>query len=71
VYDYIFLEGAPLNNYTDTKELINYSEGLVAIFSSETALTAIDRESIKFLKQQDGKFVGAILNKVQTGNLEM
>jgi len=65
------LEGAPLNSYTDTRELIHYSDGLIAIFSSETSLSAIDKESIKFLREQNDKFIGAILNKVEAENLEM
>ncbi|HWJ28669.1 MAG TPA: hypothetical protein VNS32_19150, partial [Flavisolibacter sp.] len=71
VYDFIFLEGAPLNDYTDTKELIQYSEGVVAVFSSEASLTPIDKESISFFKENKEKFLGAILNKVQYENLDM
>ena len=71
VYDFIFLEGAPLNDYTDTKELIHYSDGIVAVFSSEASLSATDKESIRFFKQNDEKFLGAILNKVQVDDLDM
>lgn len=69
IYDFIFLEGAPLNHYTDTKELIHYSDGIVAVFSSEASLSAIDKESIRLFKQHEKKFIGAILNKVQVDNL--
>lgn len=71
IYDFIFLEGAPLNDYTDTKELIHYSDGIVAVFSSEASLSATDKESIRFFKQNEKKFLGAILNKVQVDNLDM
>lgn len=71
IYDFIFLEGAPLNDYTDTKELIHYSDGIVAIFSSEASLSATDKESIRFFKQHENKFLGAILNKVQVDDLDM
>ena len=70
-YDYILLEGAPLNEYTDTKELENYVDGIIAVFSAERGLTAIDRESIKFLSDNKEKFLGAILNKVDEYNLEL
>jgi succinoglycan biosynthesis transport protein ExoP len=70
-YDFILLEGAPLNEYTDTKELENYVEGIIAVFSAEASLAAIDKESIKFLHDNREKFLGAILNKVDTYNLEM
>ncbi|HUQ96821.1 MAG TPA: Wzz/FepE/Etk N-terminal domain-containing protein [Chitinophagaceae bacterium] len=71
LYDFIFLEGAPLNDYTDTKELIHFSDGIVAVFSSEASLSAIDKESIRFFKQNEKKFLGAILNKVQVDDLNM
>lgn len=69
IYDFIFLEGAPINHYTDTKELIHYSDGIVAVFSSEASLSATDKESIRLFKQHDKKFLGAILNKVQVDDL--
>lgn len=68
-YDFIFLEGAPLNDFTDSKELIRYVEGVIAIFSAQVSLTATDKESIRFLKQNKEKFIGAILNKVEKRNL--
>ena len=71
IYDFIFLEGAPLNDYTDTKELIQYSDGVVAVFSSEASLSPVDKESISFFKENKDKFLGAILNKVQYENLDM
>jgi polysaccharide biosynthesis transport protein len=69
-YDFIFMEGAPLNDFTDTKELIRYVEGVIAIFSADISLTATDKESIAFLKQNKEKFLGAILNKVESRNLD-
>jgi Uncharacterized protein involved in exopolysaccharide biosynthesis len=68
-YDFIFMEGAPLNDFTDTKELIRYVEGVIAIFAADISLTATDRESIAFLKQNKEKFLGAVLNKVEARNL--
>lgn len=70
-YDYIFMEGAPLNGYTDAKELIGYADGLVAIFSAEAVFSPADRESIIFLNENKDKFIGAILNKVQESNLNL
>jgi len=70
-YDYILLEGAPLNEYTDTKELENYVDGIIAVFSADKTLAAIDKDSIKFLQDNKAKFLGAILNKVDEFNLEL
>ncbi len=67
-YDFIFMEGAPLNGFTDTKELMEYAEKVIIIFSAEKAISEADQDSIMFLKDND-KFFGAILNKVQDPNL--
>lgn len=68
-YDYIFLEGAPLNHYTDSKELVQYVDGVIAIFSADAVISAADRKSIQFLNDNKGIFIGAILNKVQGADL--
>jgi predicted GTPase len=46
-------------------------DGIIAVFSAERGLTAIDRDSIKFLSDNKDKFLGAILNKVDEYNLEL
>lgn len=63
-YDYIFMEAAPLNGFTDTKELTQFADGVIAIFSATSEIGPGDKESIKFLHELNGKFIGAILNKV-------
>ncbi|SFP94316.1 GumC family protein [Parafilimonas terrae] len=69
VYDYIFLEGPPLNDFSDSKELAQYVDGIIAIFSARQAIKQIDKESIKFFKNLNGKFCGSVLNKVQLETL--
>ena len=63
-YDYIFLEGPPLNDFTDSKELVQYVDGVVAVFSATHIIKQIDRESMTFFNQLNGKFCGAVLNMV-------
>jgi Mrp family chromosome partitioning ATPase len=70
-YDYIFMEGAPLNGFTDTKELVQYADGVVAIFSATSVVKQSDKESIKFFHNLNGKFVGAILNKVEESDINL
>jgi succinoglycan biosynthesis transport protein ExoP len=70
VYDFIFLEGPPLNDFSDSKELTGYVEGVVAIFSAKHIMKQIDKESIKFFKNLNGKFCGSVLNMVQLENLD-
>jgi Mrp family chromosome partitioning ATPase len=69
-YDYIFLEGAAMNNYADTKELIQYTDGVISVFSAESSIKELDLESIEFLQQLNGKLQGAVLNKVQPENFD-
>ena len=63
-YDYILLEGPPLNDFSDTKELVQYVDGVIAIFSAKHIIKQIDRQSMTFFNELNGKFCGAVLNMV-------
>jgi Mrp family chromosome partitioning ATPase len=69
-YDYILLESAPMNSYTDTRELIKYVDGVVSVFSAEAVIKPADTDAIEYLKNLNGKFQGAILNKVGLDNMQ-
>jgi uncharacterized protein involved in exopolysaccharide biosynthesis/Mrp family chromosome partitioning ATPase len=71
VYDYIFLEGAAMNDFPDTKELIGYADKVVAVFSAESVVKQLDKESISYLSQFNGKLVGAVLNRVEVKDLDL
>lgn len=68
-YDYVFLEGAALNVYSDTKELIDFSDNVVAVFSSDSTMRQADKDSIAFLKGLGDKFVGSVLNRINIKNM--
>lgn len=68
-FDYVFLEGPPLNEFSDSKELTEYVDGVVAIFSARHIVKQIDKESIGFFKNLNGKFCGSVLNMVELENL--
>lgn len=70
-YDHIFLEGASLNTYSDTKELSNFVEKVIAVFSASAVIRQPDKDSIAFLQSLGDKFAGAVLNDVELQNLEM
>jgi succinoglycan biosynthesis transport protein ExoP len=70
-YDYILLEGAALNLHADSKELTDFVEGVVLVFSAKNSLGEIDQESIAFLKIHRNKFIGAVLNNVDEQNLDL
>ncbi len=68
-YDYVFMEGAALNDYSDTKELIDFSDNVIAVFSSDSTLRQADKDSIAFLNNLGDKFIGSVLNRVNKKNM--
>jgi len=70
-FDYILLEGAALNDYSDTKELVRYADKVFAVFSAESSIKQLDRESITYFKSLGKKFGGSILNRIDTKDLKL
>ncbi len=68
-YDFIFIEGPSLNNYADSKELVEYVSAVVSVFSAEHAVTQTDKTSVQFLQSLKEKNLGAVLNNVLPENL--
>jgi polysaccharide biosynthesis transport protein len=68
-YDYILMEGSSLNEFSDSKELIEYADKVIPVFAAETVLSNLDRESIQYLKSIKNKMLGAVLNRVQMKDL--
>lgn len=64
-YDCVIMEGPALNDYSDAKELIDYADKVIPVFSASASLNHRDRESIKYFKSINGKLMGTVLNKVQ------
>ncbi len=70
-FDYIFLEGPPLNDYSDSKELLKYVDGVIAVFSASHIMKQTDKQSLNFFKDLNGKFCGSVLNKVDLKNVNV
>ncbi len=68
-YDFVFLEGAALNEYSDSKELISSVEKVISVFSTNSTIREQDKTSIAYLRGLGDKFMGAVLNKVELSNL--
>ena len=68
-YDYIFMEGAALNKYSDTRELVGFADKVISVFSSESEIKETDKDSINYLLSLKDKFMGSILNKLDIKNL--
>jgi uncharacterized protein involved in exopolysaccharide biosynthesis/Mrp family chromosome partitioning ATPase len=70
-FDFVFLEGPPLNDFSDSRELAQYVEGVIAVFSAKHIIKQIDKQSIHFFKELNGKFSGSILNMVDLENVNV
>lgn len=70
-YDYVFIEGASLNEHADSKELARYAQAIIAVFDAKSVLKQTDKDSIEYLKSTDGKFIGTVLNNVEPDNMEL
>jgi polysaccharide biosynthesis transport protein len=63
------MEGASLNDYSDSKELLTFADKVITVFSADSKIEQIDRESINFIRSLKDAFLGAILNKVNEKNI--
>ncbi len=70
-FDYVLLEGAALNEYSDAKELATYADKVIAVFSATSTIRQLDRESIHYFKTLGKKFGGAVLNRVDTKDFRL
>lgn len=70
-YDYIFMEGAPLNGRSDSRELLRYADTVISVVSARSSIKQTDKESIGFLQELNGKFTGAVLNYVELENIDL
>ena len=70
-YDFVFVEGAALNNHADSKELTAWVDGIVVVFSARSSLGQTDKDSIQYLNSTGDKFIGTVLNNVEANNMEL
>ncbi len=70
-YDFVFLEGPSVNLYSHSKELTEYSQGVIAVFSSKNAIKQIDKNSIDFYNSLGSQFTGAILNLIDQEQIDI
>jgi Mrp family chromosome partitioning ATPase/uncharacterized protein involved in exopolysaccharide biosynthesis len=68
-YDYLFFEGPALNDFTDTKEIVNYADKVLMVVSAKSKVYSSDQFSINYLQQINGKLKGAVLNQIELKNI--
>ncbi len=70
-YDHILMEGSPLNNFADSREMVKYVDAVVPVFSANQGINQRDEASINYLRDIEDKIMGSILNKVELRNLNL
>lgn len=70
-FDYVLMEGAAMNDYSDTKELVRYADKVIGVFSADASIRQLDREAIQYFKSLGKKFGGCVLNRVETKDLRL
>lgn len=68
-YDFIFMEAAAMNQYSDARELLPYVEKLAVVFSAESPIGNPDKDTLEYLKGMNGKMFGGIHNNVDLKNI--
>jgi len=68
-YDFVFLEAAAMNKFSDARELMPFVDKVVAVMSAESPIGNEDKDTLDFLRGLNGKMLGGILNKVDLKNL--
>lgn len=67
-YDYILLEGPALNVFSDTKELVQFVDLVIPVFSAGSSLNHVDTDSINYMKTLKEKLGPAVLNMVENAH---
>ena len=70
MYDFVFIEGRALLKYSDSKELLQVSDAALLVYEANTTIQEDDINAFLYLKSYEGKFLGAVLNKVHPENME-
>lgn len=68
-YDFILIEAAALNEYSDARELSHFTDKVILVADAENSMKREDEESFAFLRGLGGRFLGTVLNKTNLKNL--
>ncbi len=68
-YDFILIEAAALNEYSDARELSHFTDKVILVANAENKMKHEDEESFSFLRGLGGRFLGTVLNKTNLKNL--
>ncbi len=63
-YDFIFMEAAAMNKFSDARELLPFADKAIVVMSAESPIGNEDKDTLDFLRGMNGKMLGGILNMV-------
>jgi len=64
-YDFVLIEVAAMGEFADAHELVDISDGVIAVFSARSIIGQSEKDFIKFLSDKGNKVIGTILNKIE------
>lgn len=67
-FDIILIETRSLNALNKSKEWMLFADKIIAVFEANQTITPSKKQYINYLRRQDTKFIGWILNKVVSGS---
>jgi polysaccharide biosynthesis transport protein len=62
-YDFIFMEAAAMNHYSDCRELFDFADYVIPVFDAKHQMGANDEDALQFLREAGDKVLGSVLNK--------
>ena len=68
-YDFIFMEAAAMNKFSDARELMPFADKVITVMSAESPIGNEDKDTLEFLRGLNGKMLGGILNMVDLKNI--
>jgi uncharacterized protein involved in exopolysaccharide biosynthesis/Mrp family chromosome partitioning ATPase len=68
-YDFIFMEAAAMNKFSDARELMPFVDKVIAVMSAESPIGNEDKDTLDFLRGMNGKMLGGVLNMVDLKNI--
>jgi succinoglycan biosynthesis transport protein ExoP len=65
MFDVIIIEAAALDTLNLSKEWVQFSDKIVTVFEAGHNITEKYKQHLQYLKQQNGKFIGWVINLVR------
>jgi succinoglycan biosynthesis transport protein ExoP len=65
MFDVIIIEASALDTLNQSKEWVQFSDKIITVFEAGHNITEKYKRHIQYLKQQNGKFIGWVINLVR------